>query len=208
VRWEDDINDKVPRELPYYLVATNEKPKSKPTEKVEELKEIDIGREEIIQYAMTVTGVIDQEVISEALTKVFDKEPLSMKVIHKNAQKILDAVEIVEGEKSMALIEGLKEETKVPKEEFNYVPYVEESKVLEEEKVINYKSNSHVQYVLNENGDMIKAPGRNKKCHCGSRRKYKDCCMIIDKERTMKSEHAEKEKIENKKPDTMKLLYI
>jgi hypothetical protein len=206
VRWEDDVNDVVPRELPLQLVAKNEKPKV--VKKLEEVKEVDYEREELIHYAMTVTGVIDQEIISEALSKVFGKEPLNAKVIHKNVQKILDAVETIEKQRSIVLVEGLQEETKIPKEEFEYKPYTGENKILEEEKVINNKGSSHVQYVLNEDGNMIIAPGPNKKCHCGSGERYKRCCMVLDKNRMIKAEHAEKEKEEDNKPEAQQSLFI
>lgn len=196
MRWEDDINDNPPRELPFHLTPKGAMPK--PAK--EEVKAFDYEREEMINYAMAVTGVMEYEIVAEAMAKVFGKEVPTAKIVHQNTLKIIDAADLIEQEKSIALVNGI-EEVKVPKIEADFA---EETKGVQEEPftVENSKSKSHVHHVLNAEGKQVIAPGPNKKCHCGSGDRYKKCCMSADNERT---EEAEKAKVE-KSTDVSNLL--
>lgn len=45
-------------------------------------------------------------------------------------------------------------------------------------KELNHKQKNN--YVLTENGQIIREVSYNKKCHCSSSKKYKNCCFDTD----------------------------
>lgn len=213
------MGDTPPRELPLHLVKKGGPPKVT-KEEVEEVKEFDFEREEMVHYAMTITGIMDQELISEAIIKVFDKELPNEKMVHQNTQKLIDAAEAIEEQRSIALVENLREEVKVPKEEFrpDAFEYFDDFETAAEDKVIfespivdtDNNAKSHVRKVMSREGKMIIPPGPNKKCYCGSGDRYKKCCMLEDRERTDAIEKAEQEAQEKEKraKDPMAPLYV
>lgn len=220
MRWEDNINDNPPKELPLHLVrktALKEEIKV-PPKVIEEVKEFDLKREVIINFAMNLTKICDHEIIAEALLRVFGGEIPSKKTVHIDAQKIFDAAEQIENEKCAALFEKSKKESEFPEyleetkqtknknyEMFNdfgeyKIPAKKQSNgsfKFKGKKNSKNKNTSHERYILSAIGEKIIAPEPNKKCHCGSGNKYKKCCMQADNERVAMAEEAEAIQVES-----------
>ena len=68
---------------------------------------------------------------------------------------------------------------------------------------------------LTQEGKWIKAPGRNKKCHCNSGDRYKNCCQRKDEERIQSEmikgtdeERRKKERDVHINAERLDILYI
>lgn len=192
----------------------------------------DLDKEEIISYAMTVTGIMDHEIISDAFKRVFGDDLPNEKEIHKGAQKLLDAADKIEEENNLALVANYNEEIKDFSEENknDHISSIDENAIIEEEKksvainlkeekkfvetvkeeekVVKGNGSSHIQYVMNSDGEKVIKPGPNKKCHCGSGMRYKKCCMYSDKERMDNLEQETEKKKKAEVTKSMSALYI
>ncbi len=80
MRWKDDINNNPPKPLPLHLVpipsssAPGKDPKTE-GKSVEEdkLSPDDLSKEEMAEYASTITGIDDTKLLAEAMACVFGK---------------------------------------------------------------------------------------------------------------------------------------
>jgi len=185
---------------PEKLFKIEPEPISKGSLKLEELEEKKLAklreremleREEMINFAMTVTGIMEYDVVKEALLRIFKEQRIDEKSVHKNCQKILDTCEVIQTEKIVAEIEKQENNDRPKKPEIDTTP----QKIEEIKEILksNEKSGNHNQYIINAKGEKIIAPGPNKKCHCGSGERYKKCCLNEDQKRMENLEKAKKQ---------------
>eukprot|EP01022_Parablepharisma_sp_SALTPOND_P026862 TRINITY_DN65088_c0_g1_i1.p4 TRINITY_DN65088_c0_g1~~TRINITY_DN65088_c0_g1_i1.p4 ORF type:complete len:156 (+),score=17.76 TRINITY_DN65088_c0_g1_i1:519-986(+) len=84
VRWTDDMNDNIPREVPTFVeqVAPLEETKLKHVEKEEEkIPAEKLKLEEAVDYAMMLLSLEDRKVAEKAVKNVFQEKEPSIPVI-------------------------------------------------------------------------------------------------------------------------------
>ncbi|CDW88215.1 UNKNOWN [Stylonychia lemnae] len=138
-----------------------------------------LQRDQLIQYAMTVTGLMEYDIMEKSMVECFGEHlEISFQSIDQTLsliQKYYEDIEIESLQMNFAKTLTLnKEESKN-----SSTPQKSKSVNFDDEKIKELMKDGNM---LDKDNNVISMPQKNKNCVCGSKKKYKICCFQRDQD--------------------------